>query len=147
MNKRSIKLKAVTELKRQREQNKLTELARGRSLLYQEQQKLAQLQEYFREYQLRLSEQGKACLGARQWQQQQLFINWLRKGIKQQQLVVEERQQHCRDIQAEWKVAYQQASSMDILYNQTCSEEQAEHANREQKLLDDITLCRIARDP
>ncbi len=137
---KSERLKPVQRINESREKDAAKALGHSVQSLQQQEQRLAELQQYREEYDRQIQELGANGVVASRLQQMQSFLHNLNLAIKQQQQIVEAARHEREQKRHSWQQAHGKTQVMDKVIERYQVDEQYQANKREQKENDEHAL-------
>ncbi len=137
---KSERLKPVQRINESREKDAAKALGHSVQSLQQQEQRLAELQQYREEYDRQIQELGANGVVASRLQQMQSFLHNLNLAIKQQQQIVEVARREREQKRHSWQQAHDKTQVMDKVIERYQADEQYQANKREQKENDEHAL-------
>ena len=137
---KSERLKPVQRVNESREKDAARALGHSVQSLQQQEQRLAELQQYRDEYDRQIQEMGANGLTASRLQQMQRFLHNLNLAIGQQQQIVEVARNEREQKRHSWQQAHSKTQVMDKVIERYRADELYQANKREQKENDEHAL-------
>ena len=141
---RSERIQLVVDLVKRSEEQAAVNMQSARTTLENDEQRLAELEEYYRGYQQRSGEPNQVV---QSWQlaNSREFLHHLSDAIRQQEIQVQrDREQYERCLE-QWQKIHLKYKSLKDFKRELAQGEALEIDKRAQRLQDDQTLIRLAR--
>jgi flagellar FliJ protein len=137
---KSERLKPVQRVNESREKDAARALGHSVQTLQQQEQRLAELQQYRDEYDKQIQEMGAKGVNASRLQQVQNFLHNLNRAISHQQQIVELASREREQKRHSWQQAHGKTQVMSKVIERYRADEQYQANKRDQKENDEHAL-------
>lgn len=132
---RAKRLSLVLDIAERAENKAAEAFEMARRLLQEDQDKLADLQRYYADYEQSFSQ--PTLLRAQDIMQQRSFLQRLAEAVRQQEQIVERRGSIAESKQKDWRTAHLKRRALQELIERVRADEQKVLTRKEQKMLDE----------
>lgn len=142
---RAARLAPVIEMAERAERDAARLLGQAQTQLTQAEGKLAELEQYFRDYQQQWMQQGSQGVSGQWLMNYQRFLAQLETAVGQQQQSLEWHRANLEKVRAVWQQRYARLEGLRKLVQRYIDEARLAEDKREQKLLDELAQRLIDR--
>lgn len=135
---RAARLAPVIEMAERAERDAARLLGQAQTQLTQAEGKLAELEQYFRDYQQQWMQQGSQGVSGQWLMNYQRFLSQLESAIAQQQRSVNWYRDNLRKLREQWQQRHARVEGLSKLVESYQREARIAADKREQKLLDEF---------